>query len=150
MDIQSFLKRGRGKGRRTLDGVQQITTLIGHDSRFIGRLEGSDNTIVNGTFEGDCDIDGVVVLSEQGRWIGNISAASAIVSGEVRGDITVREKLELTVTARVAGRITSPVIAIEEGAIHQGEIRMSREGEVVRFKERRQGEAPAGSRSSES
>lgn len=137
MDIQSFLKRGRGRGRRTLDGVQQINTLIGHDSRFIGRLEGSENTIVNGTFEGDCDIEGVVVLSEQGRWLGNIGASSAIISGEVRGDITVREKLELTHTARVSGRITSPVIAIEEGAIHQGEVRMAREGEVVRYKERR-------------
>ena len=146
MDLQSFLGRGRGKGRRTLDSVQQITTLIGHDSRFIGRLEGPDNTIVNGTFEGDCDIEGVLVLSEQGRWIGNIAAASAIISGEVRGDITVREKLELTATARIAGRITSPVIAIEEGAIHQGEIRMAREGDVVRFRERRhgEGEAPQG------
>ena len=83
----------------------------------------------------------MVVLSEQGRWIGNITANSAVISGEVRGDITVREKLELTVSARVAGRITSPVLAIEEGAIHQGEIRMAREGEVVRFKERRQGRA---------
>ncbi len=139
MVIQSILGRGRGKGRRMLDGVQQINTLIGHDSRFIGRLEGNDNTIVNGTFEGDCDIDGVVVLSEQGRWIGNINAVSAIISGEVRGDITVRDKLELTASARVAGRISSPVLAIEEGAIHQGEIRMTREGEVVRFKDRRQG-----------
>lgn len=143
MDLQSFLKRGRGKGRRTLDGVQQITTLIGHDSRFIGRLEGKDNTIVNGTFEGDCDIEGVVVLSEQGRWIGNIGASSAIISGEVQGDISVREKLELTHTARVTGRIVAPVIAIEEGAIHQGEIRMAREGEVVRFKERRHDEDAA-------
>lgn len=139
MDIQAFLKRSRGKGRRVLDNVQQITTLIGPESRFIGRLEGSGNTIVNGTFEGDCEIDGVVVLSEHGHWIGNIGAATAIISGEVQGDITVREKLELTVTARVAGRITSPVIAIEEGAIHQGEIRMAREGEIVHYKDRRQG-----------
>jgi cytoskeletal protein CcmA (bactofilin family) len=139
MDIQSFLKRGRGKGRRTLDGVQQITTLIGQDNRFSGRLEGAGNTIVNGTFEGDCSIEGVLVLSEQGCWIGNIGAGMAIISGEVRGDVTVTEKLELTATARVTGRITAPVLAIEEGAIHQGEIRMGREGgEVHRFRERRQ------------
>lgn len=139
MDIQGFLKRGRGKGRRTLDGVQQITTLIGQDNRFSGRLEGAGNTIVNGTFEGDCSIEGVLVLSEQGCWIGNIGAGMAIISGEVRGDVAVTEKLELTATARVTGRITAPVLAIEEGAIHQGEIRMGREGgEVHRFRERRQ------------
>ncbi|MDX9741335.1 MAG: polymer-forming cytoskeletal protein [Gammaproteobacteria bacterium] len=143
MDLQHFLKRGRGKGRRTLDGVQQITTLIGHDNRFVGRLEGAGNTIVNGTFEGDCDIEGVLVLSEQGCWTGNIGAGTAIVSGEVRGDITVKDKLELTATARVTGRISAPVLAIEEGAIHQGEIRMGREIEVHRFRERRQDDAPA-------
>ncbi|MDR2877340.1 MAG: polymer-forming cytoskeletal protein [Chromatiales bacterium] len=143
MDLQSFIKRGRGKGRRTLDGVQQISTLIGHDSRFIGRLEGKDNTIVNGTFEGDCNIEGIVVLGEQGRWIGNISASSAIISGEVQGDISVREKLELTHTARVIGRVVAPVVAVEEGAIHQGEIRMTRESDVARFKERRQDSNPA-------
>lgn len=145
MDIQSFLKRGRGKGRRTLDGVQQITTLIGQDNRFSGRLEGAGNTIVNGTFEGDCSIEGVLVLSEQGCWIGNIGAGMAIISGEVRGDVTVTEKLELTATARVTGRIVAPVLAIEEGAIHQGEIRMGREGgEVHRFRERRQEDGERG------
>lgn len=138
MDFKALMKRKGGKGRRLLDSVHEVGTLIGAKSRFVGRLEGDDSTIVNGTFEGDCDIDGVVVLSAHGRWLGNIAAASAVVSGEVRGDITVREKLELTASARVSGRITSPVIAIEEGAIHQGEIRMTREGEVVRYRERRQ------------
>lgn len=141
MDLKTFMKRKGGKGRRLLDSVGEVGTLVGAQSRFVGRLEGEDSTIVNGTFEGDCDIQGIVVLSVNGRWIGNITAASAVISGEVHGDITVRDKLELTASARIAGRITSPVIAIEEGAIHQGEIRMTREGEVVRYRDRRQ-EAP--------
>lgn len=137
MDLQSWLTRNRGKGRRVLDGVHNFTTLVGHETRFSGLIEGSDNYIVNGTVEGDCRIDGAVVLSEQGRWIGNIQATNVVISGEVQGDITVTGKLELTPSARVAGRISSPVIAIAEGAIHQGEIRMTRAGEVVRYAEKR-------------
>lgn len=137
MGIQTLLRRRPGHGRRTLDGVHSFTTLVGHETRFTGTIEGSDNYIVNGTVEGNCRIDGAVVLSEQGRWIGNIQATTVVVSGEVVGDITVTGKLELTPGARVTGRITSPVIAIAEGAIHQGEIRMMRDAGITRYAEKR-------------
>jgi cytoskeletal protein CcmA (bactofilin family) len=101
-------------------------------------LRSNENCIVNGTVEGDCDIEGVLVLGEQGRWHGNISAVTAIVSGEVIGDITARDKLELTAVARVTGNIVSPVVAMAEGAIHQGGIKMTREGgSVSSFQEKR-------------
>lgn len=136
--MSSLFSMNRGPGRRALDRAGNFTTLIGHGTRFTGRIEGGDNYLINGTVEGDCDIGGAIVLSEQGHWIGNIQAANVVISGEVKGDITVREKLELTASARVSGCITSPVIAIAEGAIHQGEIRMTREGEVTRFREQRE------------
>jgi cytoskeletal protein CcmA (bactofilin family) len=143
MGIQSLLMMRRpGGGRRALDGVHSFTTLVGHETRFTGTIEGKDNYIVNGTVEGDCRIDGTLVLSDQGRWLGNIQATTVVISGEVEGDITVTGKLELTPSARITGRITSPVISIAEGAIHQGEIRMTRDGEVTRFSEKREaGEA---------
>lgn len=138
--MQSFLTGGRGKGRRTLDGVKQFTTLIGSGSRLTGTLRGSENCIVNGTVEGNCEIDGVLVLGEQGQWHGNIGATTAVISGVVAGDITVRDKLELTASARVTGNIASPVVAMAEGAIHQGGIKMTREGgNVSSFQEKRKG-----------
>ncbi len=140
MGIQALLRRQSLAGRRALDGVRSFTTLVGHDTHFTGTIEGKDNFIINGTVSGDCRIEGTVVLSEQGRWIGNIQADTVVISGVVEGDISVSGKLELTPTARVSGRISSPVIAIAEGAIHQGEIRMTREGEVSRFSEKREAE----------
>jgi cytoskeletal protein CcmA (bactofilin family) len=139
MGIQSIFARKRDQGRRVLDGVHNFTTLVGHETRFSGTIEGSDNYIINGAVEGNCRIDGAVVLSEQGRWFGNIHATNVVISGTVEGDIVVSGKLELTSSARVNGCITSPVIAIAEGAIHQGEIRMTREGNVLRYSEKREG-----------
>jgi len=131
-----------GKGRRTLDSVKQFTTLIGAGTSVAGTLRGSENCIVNGTVQGDCEIDGLLVLGEQGRWRGNIAAATVIISGEVNGDILARDKLELSATARVTGNITSPVVAMAEGAIHQGGIKMARDGAAVSsFQEKRKGSA---------
>jgi cytoskeletal protein CcmA (bactofilin family) len=138
--MQALFTGGRGKNRRTLDSVKQFTTLVGAGTRVTGVLRGSENCIVNGTVEGDCEIDGMLVLGEQGRWHGNISATTAIISGEVTGDITASDKLELSATARVTGNIASPVVAMAEGAIHQGGIKMTREGgNVSSFQEKRKG-----------
>lgn len=135
--MHSFFTGSRAKGRRTLDGVKQFTTLIGAGTRVTGTLRGGENCIVNGAVEGDCHIDGMLVLGDQGHWYGNINAATAIISGEVAGDITVSDKLELRASARVTGNIASPVVAMAEGAIHQGGIRMIREGGVSSFQEKR-------------
>lgn len=136
--MQSFFTGG--KGRRALDGVKQFTTLIGNGTRLTGVLRGSEHCIINGTVEGNCEIDGTLVLGETGRWHGDITAVMAIISGEVVGDIVTGEKLELSASARITGNITSPVVAMAEGAIHQGGIKMSRgEGTVSSFQEKRRG-----------
>jgi cytoskeletal protein CcmA (bactofilin family) len=140
--MQAFFSGARGKGRRSLDAVKQFTTLIGAGTRVTGTLRGSENCIVNGTVEGECEIDGMLVLGEQGHWHGNISATTAIISGEVIGDITVSDKLELSASARITGNIASPVVAMAEGAIHQGGIKMTRAGgSVSSFLEKRKSES---------
>lgn len=127
------------KDRRIMDDVDQFTTLLGPNSKFVGTISGSDNCIVNGFVEGDCDLEGVMVLGEDGRWEGDIRAPKVIISGQVEGSIVVTEKLELTHTARVKGSISCPVIAIADGAVHIGAISMQGREDVVRFKDQRQG-----------
>ena len=139
--MRAFFGGRRGKGRRTLDGVKQFTTLIGAGTRVTGTLRGGENCIVNGAVEGDCHIEGMLVLGDQGQWRGNINATAAVISGAVSGDITVSEKLELSSSARVSGNISSPVVAMAEGAVHQGGIKMTREGGVSSFQEKRKRDA---------
>lgn len=140
MSKESIFKREGNKGRRLLDEVKQFSTLIGAQTKLVGRLESGDDTIIDGAVEGQCVVDGVLIIGEAGHWKGNIEAQNVIVSGEVQGDILVRNKLELTKTARVSGRITSPTIAVAEGAVHDGEVHMSKEGDIVHFTDRRSGE----------
>ncbi|MFQ5488732.1 MAG: polymer-forming cytoskeletal protein [Gammaproteobacteria bacterium] len=127
----------RNKGRRVLDEVRRFDTLIGSDAQLQGVFEGSDNCIVNGVVKGDCRLQGVLVLGRQATWKGNIHVAHAIISGTVEGDIVVQRKLELTATARIQGSISSPAIAIADGAIHAGDVHMAGQPDIVRFEEKR-------------
>ncbi len=128
------------KDRRIMDEVTRFTTLLGPNTKFTGRITGSDNCIINGRIMGDCALEGVLVLGQEGIWEGDIVAPNAVVSGRVAGSMDIGKKIELTRSARVQGALASPMIAIEEGAVHDGEIRMKSDTEVVRFREKRKAE----------
>jgi cytoskeletal protein CcmA (bactofilin family) len=141
LKIEQILKAiGRKQRRRTLDRVEDFTTMLGPESVYTGVFHGKDNHIIYGEVQGECDIEGILVLGEGSRWKGNIRAGSVVIAGRVEGDIQAATKLELARTGYVRGKITSPVVAIARGAVHEGSIRMARQTQITRFVERREAE----------
>lgn len=123
--------------RRTLDNIIRYTSSIGEDSEFTGSFSGGNNIVVRGRVKGESNVNGVVVIAETGCWDGKLIADVAIVLGTFNGDIEVREKIEVHSTAKVTGNISSPVIAIETGAVHEGHIDMTATTVVNHFDEKR-------------
>lgn len=139
MKIEELLKAfGQKQRRRTLDHIGDFTTMLGPESVYMGVFQGKDNHIIYGEVQGECDLEGILVLGEGSRWKGNIRAANIVIAGRVEGDIQATNKLELAKTAYVRGKITSPVVAIARGAVHEGSIRMSRQTQITRYVERRE------------
>ncbi len=132
----------RKKRRRTLDRVPVFSTIIGAGSTCSGNFAGKDNYAVYGRVEGECDLAGTLMLGETGHWVGEIVATNVVIAGKVEGDVTAREKLELAPTANIRGNLKSSVIAIAEGAVYHGQIRMEQATRVTRFVERRGMEKP--------
>ena len=129
---------GRSKGRRTLDAVEGFATSIGAGSVFIGDVKGQGHSIVLGRVEGNCELDGTLVIGESGYWQGDIHAQNVIVAGSVVGEVNAKGKLEILSTARIKGTLVSSSLAIAEGAIHEGEVKMTIESDVTRFTDRRE------------
>ncbi len=130
------------KERRSIDKVKDFGTLVGAESHFSGTLKGKDNYAIYGSVEGDCDLSGALLLGPSGRWKGNITAAVVFIAGEVEGNITAREKLEIAPGARVKGNLSSVSIAIADGAVFEGEVKMAKAEQPIQYAERR-GAAPA-------
>lgn len=129
---------GTVKGRRILDRVEGFASSVGPETSFTGVMGGAGHCIVYGRVEGDCDIDGTLVIAEGGRWIGGIVANNMLIAGRVEGSLMARETMEIISTARIRGTLTSRLIAIAEGAVHEGELQMS---DVTRFANRRAAES---------
>jgi cytoskeletal protein CcmA (bactofilin family) len=97
---------------------------LGQGINWKGQLGGSGGVRIEGTFEGDVALRGLLVIGETGRLTcENIRANTVIVAGLVRGDITA-EKLEIRATGRVWGNVVVAAFTTEEGAFLRGQIRM--------------------------
>ncbi len=133
----SVLDLGTKKQRRTLDKVGGVSTVVGAGAIFTGHFKGTENYVIYGTIVGECDLDGTVVIEEGGVWRGNITALNVVIAGEVYGDVVGHKKIELAQTARIVGTITGPTLAIAEGAVIEGSIKMTSGATPVRFVDRR-------------
>ncbi len=79
---------------------------------------------IEGTFEGDIGVRGLLVVGETGRvTCETLRANTVIVAGSVRGNI-MAEKLEIRSTGRVWGDVVTVAFATEEGAFLRGQVRM--------------------------
>lgn len=104
--------------------VERVTSVLGQGINWQGNLRGSGGIRIEGTFEGEVAIRGLVVVGETGRvTCDNLQANTVIVAGAVKGNITA-EKLEIRSTGRVWGDVTVVAFATEEGAFLRGQIRM--------------------------
>lgn len=123
--------------RRLFDQVAGAPTLIGTGSSLEGRLKVRGPMALAGTVVGEGEIDGVLSISLDGHWHGNVLAQSATIAGRITGDIEVAGKLEVGKNAVIRGRVRARVIAIADGAVVDGDIVVTGDQPIVRFEEKR-------------
>ncbi len=104
--------------------TERVTSVLGPGIIWKGNLRGSGGVRIEGAFEGDITLRGLVVVGESGRvTCENLKANSVIVAGTVNGSITA-EKLDIRSTGRVWGDVIVVALATEEGAFLRGQVRM--------------------------
>ena len=104
--------------------AERVTSVLGPGINWQGNLRGSGGVRIEGTFEGEISLRGLVVVGETGRvTCENLRANTVIVAGAVRGNV-VAEKLEIRSTGRIWGDVTVVAFATEEGAFLRGQVRM--------------------------
>ena len=107
-----------------IPSVERITSVLGSGVIWHGSLDGSGGVRIEGAFEGQIALRGMLVIGETGRvTCENIRANSVIVAGAVRGNITT-QKLEIRASGRVWGDVVTTAFVTEEGAFLRGKIRM--------------------------
>jgi cytoskeletal protein CcmA (bactofilin family) len=99
--------------------------LIGPKTRIKGEVGGDEEVVVEGTIEGQVRISRDLRVSTGGVVRATIEAQSVIVGGEVVGDCTATQRVEIQASGRLTGNIRAPRIVIAEGALFKGTSDMS-------------------------
>lgn len=104
--------------------LDRITSVLSAGINWKGNLGGSGGVRIEGTFEGDIAMRGLLVVGETGRvTCQTLRANTVIVAGAVKGDITA-ERLEIRSTGKVWGNVVTVTFSTEEGAFLRGQITM--------------------------
>src|SRR5512141_611727 len=111
--------------------LDRITSVLSTGINWKGNLGGSGGVRIEGTFDGDISMRGLLVVGETGRvTCQTLRANTVVVAGAVKGDITA-ERLEIRSTGKVWGNVVTVTFSTEEGAFLRGQITMEDKVEIV-------------------
>ena len=102
---------------------------IGKSVIIKGELNGSEDLTVEGQVEGKIELkDHVLTIGPNGKIKAQVFAKALIVLGEVHGNVTATDKVEIRDGGSVDGDIVAPRVAIADGAHFRGSVDMQRKG----------------------
>ena len=105
-------------------GLPQKTSYFGKNLSIKGKVTGDDDLHLDGKIEGTIESNSDVKINTSAIINGDITANNILNSGVIKGNITADNKLSLDKTAKVNGKIKTPSVSINEGAVFDGEMEM--------------------------
>ena len=94
--------------------------IISQNTAINGNISINGCTRIDGVIDGTLAVDNDLFIGESGNIRATVYAKNATISGQVTGNITCKEKLQLTSNAKVFGDIKCQTLVIAEGAIFRG------------------------------
>ena len=107
-----------------VDRVDEVETVVGPSVNVEGDFASEGNIIVKGTVSGSVHTSRFLFVEIGAKIMANVKAGNAKISGEVKGNLKIKETIELTSTAKVLGDIEAKVLSIEPGALLFGKVSM--------------------------
>ena len=96
---------------------------LGPKVRLQGDLKVDETLAVLGKFEGSINNPKQsIVVAASADVSADITASTIKVQGKVRGDVYGVDRIELTSTADLVGKLQTREVKVEEGAVFRGEV----------------------------
>jgi cytoskeletal protein CcmA (bactofilin family) len=104
---------------------------IGKSVIIKGELTGSEDLMIEGQVEGKIELrQNVLTIGPNGKIKAQVFAKAVIVQGEVHGNVSATERVDIRDAGSVDGDLSAPRVAIADGAHFRGSIDMQRGGEA--------------------
>jgi cytoskeletal protein CcmA (bactofilin family) len=104
--------------------TDDVETVVGPSVNVEGDLSSNGNIIVKGTVMGSVNTTKQLTVEKGAKIVANIKAGTAVVAGEIKGNIKIKGSLQLTSTSKIVGDIDVKDLNVESGAIIYGKVAM--------------------------
>lgn len=101
-----------------------MNAFLDRGTKFEGKLTFEGTVRIDGKFIGDIFSKDRLVIGEGGDVEGKIEVGHCIVSGTFRGEMKVRDRLELQAPAKFYGTLIAPTLVVAEGVVLEGNVKM--------------------------
>jgi cytoskeletal protein CcmA (bactofilin family) len=100
-------------------------TILSEDIDFSGSLSFEKPFLVRGRVTGEIKASSLLVIDEGAVVEADIVAPKVIIRGSVKGNVNASNKVEISLTGRLAGNITASEISMEAGCLFNGRCLMT-------------------------
>ncbi len=97
-----------------------INTIIGKGSAISGNMKVNGFIRIDGDIDGSLETDGNVIVGENARIRGDLTAKSVIIGGIIKGNIKASESVKILAEAAVIGDVLSRKVQVDSSAIIHG------------------------------
>ena len=124
-----FKEKNPSSSEKTAPGS---ATLISSGTILRGNVKSDSDLRIDGTIQGNVTSSAKIVVGPTGFIEGNIEGANADITGKVKGNIVVKELLQLREKSNVEGNIIAGKLQVDPAAIFNGKCQMGPQvGSVV-------------------
>jgi excisionase family DNA binding protein len=113
--------------RRGKNSEPEVEKVLDINATMQGTMVFKDpvNIRISGEFEGKLQTRGTLAIGSNAQVKADIEGEDITIAGRVTGNITATRRLNLISPAQVTGDISTPVLAVSEGAVLNGRCNMS-------------------------
>lgn len=111
--------------------IDNVLNTIARGTVLEGKITTKGDIRVEGKVIGTITCDAKLVVGEHGSVEGYIDARNAYIAGAVKGQVVVRELLQLQEKGRIEGDIFTQKLSVQVGATFTGNCRMGQDAKVM-------------------
>lgn len=102
-----------------------IETTVGPGTTFKGNIATVKPIRIDGYYEGEIESQGLVVISETGRFKGKLSCVELRLSGTGVGEASCTQLMDVASTGSFTGKVRTKNMILREGSLFDGNCDMS-------------------------
>ena len=108
--------------------ADDVLTVLASGDSLHGHLKMKGNGQLLGTFSGEVECDGELLIGPDAKVSANIRTRNVVISGLVTGNVIAVGRLRITSSGRLEGDARIGALVVQEGGVHHGAIHVHPEG----------------------